>query len=328
MQALGLIVGPLVALILQSSGMSDNLTWRILLGLGAIPAAAVVYLRAKMPESPRFQSRVQGRTKQAAAQLHVFAEGAIDATNSSDEGTRRMGLSQFLSSRRMLKLVLGTAGTWFLFDYAYYGNTLSLPSILKEVSPQASLQAKLVWTLGIFVVFALPGCLLAVAKMDRIGHRRLQLIGFAVMALCFAALGVVPALTASVGPFLAIFGLSYFFIEFGPNTTTFVLPSEVFPVSMRTTGHGIAAGIGKLGAFIGVFLVPQLQKSINLRGMLLVAGVAAVLRGLLLTLILPEPARRTLEDVSGEDDQDIEVLPIEPTSPSLQPSSIPDALTA
>jgi MFS transporter, PHS family, inorganic phosphate transporter len=223
----------------------------------------------------------------------------------------------------MRKLVLGTAGTWFLFDYAYYGNTLSLPSILKEVSPHASLEAKLVWTLGIFVVFALPGYLLAVAKMDRIGHRRLQLMGFAVMALCFGALGAVPALTTSVGPFLAIFGLSYFFIEFGPNTTTFVLPSEVFPVSMRTTGHGIAAGIGKLGAFVGVFLVPQLQKSINLRGMLLVAGAAAVL-GLLLTLILPEPARRALEDVSGEDDQDIQVLPIDP----ITTSSIPNALTA
>ena len=179
------------------------------------------------------------------------------------------------------------------------------------------------WTLGIFVVFALPGYLLAVAKMDRIGHRRLQLMGFAVMAACFAALGAVPALTTSVGPFLAIFGLSYFFIEFGPNTTTFVLPSEVFPVSMRTTGHGIAAGIGKLGAFVGVFLVPQLQKSINLRGMLLVAGAAAVL-GLLLTLILPEPARRALEDVSGEDDQDIQVLPIDP----ITTSSIPNTLTA
>ncbi len=42
MQALGLIVGPLVALVLLSSGMSDNLTWRILLALGAVPAAAVV----------------------------------------------------------------------------------------------------------------------------------------------------------------------------------------------------------------------------------------------------------------------------------------------
>lgn len=300
MQALGLIVGPILALVLLASGLSHDLTWRILLGLGALPAAAVIYLRARMPESPRFQARVQGNAQLAAQQLHVFADGVIDASKVSADEAQHMRLREFLSTRRMVTLIAGTAGTWFLFDYAYYGNTLSLPSILKQVSPHASLETKLAWTLGIFVVFALPGYLLAVAKMDRIGHRRLQLIGFAVMAACFAVLAAFAGLTTTIGPFLAIFGLSYLFIEFGPNTTTFVLPSEVFPVSMRTTGHGIAAGIGKLGAFIGVFVVPHLQNSIGLRGMLGVAAGAAGL-GYLLTIVLPEPARRTLEEVSGED---------------------------
>ena len=313
MQAAGLIVGPLVALILLSSGLSHELTWRILLGLGAIPAAAVVYLRAKMPESPRFQARVQGKADRAAAELHAFAGGALDASTAADAGTRHMGLKQFARNGRMLKLVLGTAGTWFLFDYAYYGNTLSLPTILKQVSPHAGVEKKLVLSLILFVVFALPGYLLAVARMDRVGHRRLQLIGFAVMAACFIVLGAVHPLTSSVGAFLAIFGISYLFTEFGPNTTTFVLPSEVFPVSMRTTGHGIAAGVGKLGAFIGVFLVPHLQTSIGLRGMLMVAGAAAIV-GLLLTLVLPEPSGRALEDVSGEDDGRIVVLPDPPAA--------------
>ena len=147
---------------------------------------------------------------------------------------------------------------------------------MKDVAPHASLDDEAGWTLGIFIVFAVPGYLLAFTRMDRIGHRRLQLIGFVVMAAAFRGTGRMPVLTTVVVPFLLIFGLSYFFIEFGPNTTTFVLPSELFPVSMRTTGHGIAAGIGKLGAFIGVFLVPQLQTSIGLRGMLLVAGASAV----------------------------------------------------
>jgi MFS transporter, PHS family, inorganic phosphate transporter len=40
--------------------------------------------------------------------------------------------------------------------------------------------------------------------------------------------------------------------------TTFVLSSELYPVDMRTTGHGISAGVGKLGAFIGAFLFPVL----------------------------------------------------------------------
>ena len=308
MQALGLIVGPLVALILLASGISHDLTWRILLGLGALPAAAVIYLRSKMPESPRFQAQVKGRSSQAAAQLHLFADGAVDASGAVAEQSRSMTFREFFSSRQMLLLVLGTAGSWFLFDYAYYGNTLSLPSILKQVAPNASLETNLAWTLGIFIVFALPGYALAVAKMDRIGHRRLQHVGFAVMAACFVVLGAFPALTTTIAPFLAIFGLSYFFTQFGPNTTTFVLPSEVFPVSMRTTGHGLAAGIGKLGAFVGVFLVPRLQSGIGLRGMLLVAGGAALL-GFAVTFVLPEPAGRTLEDLS-EDCSGLASLPL------------------
>jgi hypothetical protein len=80
---------------------------------------------------------------------------------------------------------------------------------------------------------------------------------------------------------------------------------------MRTTGHGIAAGIGKLGAFAGVFLVPQLELHIGLRGMLVVAGCAAA-AGFALTFVLPEPARRTLEAVSGEDED----VPVKAPSPA------------
>ena len=308
MQAIGLTVGPLVGLLLLASGISHDLTWRLMLGLGALPAACVVYLRAKMPESPRFQARVQGNADRAAAELVSFSDGVVTHNGAApQDGVRRVRLGEFLRDRRMLTLLLGTAGSWFLFDYAYYGNTLSLPAILKEVAPHASLITNLAWTLGIFTVFAVPGYLLAFTKMDRIGHRRLQLVGFGVMAVTFLLLGAVPVLTTAVGAFLAMFGLSYFFIEFGPNTTTFVLPSELFPVSQRTTGHGAAAGIGKLGAFIGVFLVPQLQKSIGLRGMLIVASASAV-AGWLLTHVLPEPARRSLEEISGEDQRHPVVL--------------------
>jgi PHS family inorganic phosphate transporter-like MFS transporter len=118
------------------------------------------------------------------------------------------------------------------------------------------------------------------------------------MALCFAIIGLVPGLTTAVLPFLLVYGVSYFFTEFGPNMTTFVMPSEVFPVTMRATGHGISAGVGKLGAFIGVFLFPVLASSLGLRGtLLLTAAVSA--GGLLLTLVLPEPAGRSLEEVSS-----------------------------
>ena len=163
---------------------------------------------------------------------------------------------------------------------------------------------------------------MAFTFMDRIGHRKLQLIGFGVMAAAFLVLGALQPLTTIVAPFLAIFGLSYFFVQFGPNMTTFVLPSEVFPVQARTTGHGISAGIGKLGAFIGVFLVPALQKSIGLRLMLIVSAAAAIAAPAL-TLLLPEPSQRTLEDLSEEGtvSELVQISPATPESPRGAPGS-------
>jgi MFS transporter, PHS family, inorganic phosphate transporter len=295
-QALGLIIGPLIALTLLGSGVSDDVAWRVLLALGAVPAAAVIYLRCRMPESPRYQAQVQGRAERAASRVSGLTGAQVSADVPGDT-RQEMGLRAFLTNRRWLITLAGTAGCWFLLDYAYYGNTISTPQILGLISPHASTMTKIALQLAIFAVAAVPGYVLAIARMDRLGHRKLQLAGFAVMALCFAVIAVVPGMTTMVVPFLLVYGVSYFFTEFGPNMTTFVLPSELYPVSMRTTGHGISAGIGKLGAFIGVFLFPVLQTSLGLRGTLLLTAGVSVL-GFALTLVLPEPAGRSLEDIT------------------------------
>ena len=95
--------------------------------------------------------------------------------------------------------------------------------------------------------------------MDRIGRKTIQILGFAMMAITFAAIALIPGIEHLVVPFLIVYGVSYFFTEFGPNSTTFVYPAEIFPVRSRTTGHGIAAAAGKLGGFFGVFLFPILM---------------------------------------------------------------------
>ncbi len=324
-QALGLIIGPLIALALLGAGASNDTAWRVLLALGAVPAAAVIYLRCRMPESPRYQVQVQGKAEQAATRMSAFTDGQVSGNGASGNGAsgngasgngasgngasgqvggngsgglqHEMGLRAFLTNRRWLIMLAGTAGTWFLLDYAYYGNTISTPQILSLISPHASTMTKIALQLAIFVVAAVPGYVLAIAKLDKIGHRRLQLLGFAMMAACFLVIAAVPGMTTMVVPFLLVYGVSYFFTEFGPNMTTFVMPSELYPVTMRATGHGISAGVGKLGAFIGVFLFPLLQTSLGLRGTLLLTAGVAVL-GFALTLVLPEPAGRSLEDLA------------------------------
>src|SRR5205823_3457979 len=119
------------------------------------------------------------------------------------------GLRAFLTSRRWLVTLAGTAGCWFLLDYAYYRNTISTPQIVGLISPHASTMTKITLQLAIFVVAAVPGYALAIARLDRIGHRRLQLTGFAVMALCFAVIAVIPGMAAPVVPVLLAYGVGH-----------------------------------------------------------------------------------------------------------------------
>ena len=302
MQGAGLVVGPLVASILLGSGVSDNLTWRLLLGLGAIPGLAVYYLRRQIHETPRF-ALAGGATEEAEAAI-ADATGQGSGKVAPGESTARVphgvadGFLELIRNRRLLVWLIGAAGAWMLLDFCYYGNTISQPEIIKLANPHASELTTILLQLGIVVVFAVPGYIVAILLLDKVGRKSIQLLGFAVMALMFLLIGLIPGVSTTLAPFLILYGVSYFFTEFGPNMTTFIYPAELFPTHVRTTGHGISAGCGKLGAFVGAFLFPDILAShLGLRGAMVISGVVAA-AGLLLTgFTLPETRGKSLEEL-------------------------------
>jgi MFS transporter, PHS family, inorganic phosphate transporter len=305
MQGAGLIIGPLIASILLASGMSGNLTWRILLGLGAIPGLAVFYLRRQIHETPRFAA-AGGAAEEAQAAI-AAATGTGPAPVSAGESAARHpqgaleGFAILLRNQRMLLWLIGTAGAWALLDFCYYGNTISSPEILALLNPHASELHNVLIQLAIFAVFAVPGYFVAILLLDRTGRRNIQVLGFTVMALMFLLIGLIPSVSVTAAPFIVLYGVSYFFTEFGPNTTTFVYPAEIFPVEVRTTGHGISAAAGKLGAFLGAFLFPDfLAASMGIRGAEIISGVVAAVGVMLTVALLPEPKGKSLEELSAE----------------------------
>jgi PHS family inorganic phosphate transporter-like MFS transporter len=305
MQGLGLIVGPLIASILLGSGASNNLTWRLLLGLGAIPGLAVFYLRRQIHETPRF-AMAGGAADEAQAAISAATGGKPAVSTAAESKARHSqsvasGYLKLIQNRRLLIWLIGTTGGWLLLDFCYYGNTISQPEILKLLSPNATLLDNTLIQLGIFAVFAIPGYIVAILLLDRTGRRSIQILGFGMMALMFLIIGFVPYIAKHAPPFLLLYGISYFFTEFGPNTTTFIYPAELFPTDVRTTGHGIAAGAGKLGAFAGAFLFPDfLAVTLGLNRAMVIAGIVAALGMLLTIATLPEPRGKTLEQLEEE----------------------------
>jgi MFS transporter, PHS family, inorganic phosphate transporter len=312
MQAAGLIFGPLFAVLLLSLGIKDDVVWRILLGFGAVPGLAVFYLRRQIHETPRF-AMAGGDEEEMAAAIAQATGGVAPPPKGESKAIVRQsftaGWAKLVDNPILLKWLIGAAMCWFLLDFAYYGNTIASPEIVSKISPTATLIQSTLITLCIFVVFALPGYVVAIAKIETIGRKKIQTVGFGVMAGMFFLIAVVPSVSASVVPFVLVFGISYFFTEFGPNTTTFVYPAEIFPTEVRTTAHGIAAGMGKLGAFVGVYL---LTDNLDAWGIRTIEGVCAgvALAGLLFTLAcLPESAGKSLEDLEREANVDFRASP-------------------
>lgn len=305
MQGLGLLAGPLIASILLSTGMSHAIAWRLMLGLGAIPAASVIYLRRKMAETPRYLVAVKQDAQKAA-------EIVSNLTGEKVTGTVINPVSRqtFWNAKNLVRL-FAAAGSWFLIDVAFYGNGVSSQLILKALLPNSPLVITTLVAAGIFLVAAIPGYVVAARYMDRIGRKVIQGVGFAVMALAYASIFFVPDIVKLPIVFLIIYAISYFFIEFGPNTTTFLVPSEIFPTNLRGTAHGFSAAGGKIGAFLGAFVLPGILKSAGLGSTMgLLAGVSVL--GILLTFLLPEMKQRSLEEM--EVAESLRELPSKPKS--------------
>jgi MFS family permease len=303
MQAAGLIVGPLLAVAFLASGLPKDLVWRLLLAFGAIPALAVFYMRRHMAESPRylFASGQHDDAHAAAGRVLGEGHGAARDGKATEKTSFTGGFVALTRRRNMAMRLIGASAAWFLMDFAYYGNTVSSPLVLHAVSPNDNLMTETLTQLAIFAIAAVPGYFVAAAMMDRTGRKTIQILGFAMMALSFAAMALIPGIEKLVYPFLIVYGISYFFTEFGPNATTFVYPAELFPVAARTTGHGVASATGKLGGFVGVFLFPILLSAGGLLAAESMAAAVSVLGILVTVFMLPETKNKSLEELSIED---------------------------
>lgn len=273
MQGIGALLSALVStgllLLLPESRL--DLVWRLALAFGAIPSFAAFLLRIVMEETEQFKRKQSDKSKQKRVN---------NTLRNSFETLKLVG--------RYWRELLSTAGSWFLFDIVFYANGLFAPTLasITGLSGGATVREQLIRSSILTVcicLMMLPGYWCSVVFMDKLGRKTIQAVGFAMMALLYVLIGAfwtnlvkIPVL------FVVLYGLSFFWSNFGPNTTTFILPGESFPTKIRATCVGIAAASGKLGAVVGAALMDPVMRMQGIPLALTLCGCVSIV-GLLVT---------------------------------------------
>jgi PHS family inorganic phosphate transporter-like MFS transporter len=351
MQGFGILAGGVFAMLVSTAFKSNfdapaymvdplgstvpeaDYVWRIIVMFGAIPAAMTYYSRSKMPETARYTALVEKNIEKAAADMSkvlntdIKAEPTIVVDPIQEKNKFGLFSKEFMS-RHGLHL-LGTTSTWFLLDVAFYSQNLFQKDIFSDVGwiPAAKTMNALeeVFRIAraqtlIALCSTVPGYWFTVAFIDRIGRFTIQLMGFFFMTLFMFALAIPYdywTLKENRTGFIMLYSLTFFFANFGPNATTFVVPAEIFPARFRSTCHGISSASGKFGAMVGAFGFLYLAQNqdpskadagypagIGVRNSLLLLGAVNIL-GFCLTFLVPETNGKSLEEISGEEIDEI-----------------------
>ncbi len=276
MQGFGIITAILLSLVLIYGGVPNALAWRLLLGFGAIPSLIGIPLRKKMDETPLYKRLEESRKVEKSPRLNEFI-------------------------KRNPSVLLGTSLSWFLVDITYYGTGIFTPYITSLIGFSGTL-APIEASALLLLAFAVPGYWIAVALIDRQGRRSMQAIGFLVTSIAFIVIFLFGKIMLASIPllFFAIYGLSFLFTNYGPNTTTYVYPVELYPTAFRARGHGIAATAGKLGATISALLFPLLISSIGKFSLLGMLGIVSFAGFIVTIALMPETKKRELSLTSKE----------------------------
>lgn len=303
-QSVGMLLAAVIALVLLKN-VHGAQTWRLFLVTEGVIAFLFFLLRLSEPDSPhwlmtrgRFAEAAQAflriMPEQREAVLQIRSDSGDPSAANSVLPPKSPGIAILFSRAYRARTVL-VAVPWFLMDIATYGVGLFTPIILGAIDASAEgvgvtghdfTDARGSGAIDLFLLF---GFLVGIWAVPRFGRIRMQAIGFAGMAFGMLLLMIAvrqsnsPAGAGHIPLVFAGFILFNLLMNAGPNSTTFTLAPILFPTELRATASGFAAGVAKIGATLGVFLLPILKGTFGVPTVLGIMAAVSIL-GLVVTL--------------------------------------------
>jgi MFS family permease len=323
LQSVGLLLAAAVALVTLRQ-WSNPADWRLLVGATGAGAGLFLLLRLWLPESPRWLT-AHGRLEEAGRIVSGIVPGPmpptaiepqpspVPAANIAGAAAAGAGPLAVLFSQRYRTRTMLVSVPWFLMDIATYGVGLFTPLILGAIHISSATTGPLAREFtdaegtAAIDLFLLIGFLVGLWAVPRFGRIHMQIIGFAGMTLgmlilAFAVLagGGAAAPVPIVFAGLILFNLA---MNAGPNATTFSLAPELFPTSVRASASGFAAATAKIGATLGIFVLPQVKEHWGVAAVLIMMAVVSALGATITAVLAREvheiPEGRGLDESAG-----------------------------
>jgi len=181
--------------------------------------------------------------------------------------------------------------------FAFFTAAVSLGGWLPQILNQRgyTIDKALAVVLGTQLAFPLSSLFMMYA-LEQFGRIRTSLVAF-VLATLFA---IAFYYSTSGGSDLMVLGVGFlmtFFVQLAGNSMQ-IFTSEVFPTNARASGFGLAASGGRLGAAANFYLIPVLQQSYGLGGVMTLIAVLLAIATVAVTQISKETKGLALDTIA------------------------------
>ena len=297
----GILIAYLSNYLLQ--GVGGESSWRLMLGIVAIPALIYSILVFYVPESPRWLIVHRGDYDTARKTLEVSDPEGVDEAiialhKSIEEDNQKESLSAFLSKRFSIPIFLAMLIAFF--------NQLSGINAVIYFAPRIfelagiGKQAAFLQSAGIGLVnlvFTMAGLYL----IDRIGRKKLMLIGSVGYIISLASVAFAFFSGHSGGVVVPI--LLFIFIAshaIGQGTVIWVFISEIFPNSVRAYGQSLGCTTHWILASIITTVFPIMASRFGAAPIFLFFAFMMMLQLLWVIFKMPETKGVSLEELEAK----------------------------
>ncbi|KAI2472842.1 MFS general substrate transporter [Annulohypoxylon bovei var. microspora] len=227
----GFVFGAFVPYVVAAAAHNSHYStiWRTSLGIGVVFPLVLFVMRLKLKEPVEFSRNSMKNAK--TPYLLIF---------------------RYYGFRLLIVSLI-----WFIYDFSAYSFSIYSTAILSNIYGDSGVLTTIFGWNTVINLFYIPGTMLGAPLSDRLGPRYtlilgqiLQAIVGFIMAGCYAKLSH----PSVVGAFAVVYGIFLSLGEIGPGNNIGLLAAKTCATGVRGQYYGIAAAVGKVGAFVGTYV--------------------------------------------------------------------------